>query len=850
MEEKKQKDNKLKRTFRKIGTSIKKADAFCMKHRIYIFFVIAVLLLTFVLSYKHFYTRKIRRNFDINGDYFSRRVDASRPLQFTFESQDALLSKIQLELSKSASHLKTSDRATISIYEKTDTENPIFTKEVYIYSPTHDTIDVDCSNLSLGTGELYFLEFRLSDISPDTILYMKMHNVNSFSQLAGEDMQADIPVGYSYVPNVTYQYANISYLSLISHLVISLIGIVLLLFRKYTDTPFAKALIRVLYVPHVLYLFTEILNVARWDGMQFLLPFSWKHYFCLLCAFLIVQVLYLLFHGITGRGWLSMLIVTVIVGAIAITSHVKIVMRGDAFVPWDIYAAGMAASIGSKYYFRITIQFIEGILYLLAIFMLIRLTVTPPQKQKKYRFAMIGAAILVGSAVSAGMLFNKKLLKKLNVSYALYPPLESYNANGTLTAFVVNLNNLSFHGAKGGDDNTPEAAMDIQNHYVELLSDVRQDTRWRNTVDHPNVIAIMSESYGDLRNIRDIETSEPVMPFYDSLLKNTIHGKLCVSIFAGGTCNTEFEFLTGCSVAGLLAGSSVYTFYVEDEMQWALPYIYKENGYETVAIHPFDKEWWDRDTAYPLLGFDRFISDEDFEDPKIVRRYISDQTAFERIVSEYENKEEGKPIFEFCVTMQNHADYSQEYDNMAYDIHLQDMEEEFPYTEQYLSLLRESDDALKYLIEYFENVDEPTIIVFFGDHYPTLDNDFYDTILGTELNTITAQESLPLYQTPYFVWANYDIRCGNGGVKSPNFLGQDILDLSGIPSPDERACLRYLDSKIGAINALAVYDRFGDAWVNEADVPQDIRKVIEDYTFLQYHLIFNRDDAEDEESSD
>ena len=667
--------------------AIRAYDSFCMKYNLYLVFVALVILASFVVFHSHFFTKKQIRNYSTQENYFSRQVSVSHPLQFTFEAKSDHLSKISIELNKAASRLENSDKATLTIFEKDNLNEPVFSKSVYISSPTHATIDIDCGNLSLDSGDMYFAELKLTHFSGKSVLYLKMHNVSNFSQLGTEeDVQADIPVGMSYVPNITYQYARISYVSIIVHCLLALSGVIVLFRKQWMEKVWVKELLRAFYLPLVMYLFMELLNVARWDGMQFMMPFTWKHYLVFVCAILIMQILYLFFYGLTGRGWIGMLIVTVLIAAIGITSHVKIVMRGDAFVPWDIYAAGMAASIGSKYYFRITISFIIGILYLLGIFMLIRVTATPPRKLKLHRFAMVGSAVAAGAVLSFAVLFNKPFLKKMNVSYALYPPLESYNVNGTLTAFVVNLNNLT---AKGSSDNSPEAALDMQNRYVALTEDLPVDTRWVNPVEKPNVICIMSESYGDLRNIRDIDTSEPVMPFYDSLLSSTIHGKLCVSIFAGGTCNTEFEFLTGCSVSGLLAGSSVYTFYVNDEMPSALPYIYRQNGYQTLAIHPFDKEWWDRDEAYPLLGFDRFLSDEDFVDPKIVRRYISDQSAFERIVQEYENRDPNKPMFTFCVTMQNHADYSQEYDNMAYDIHLQNMENDYPYTEQYLSLLRE-----------------------------------------------------------------------------------------------------------------------------------------------------------------
>ncbi len=846
MKKDKKSTNLLKKACKKVKDAIIVADQFCMKYRIYLIFIVAVLIASFFVFNSHFYKKKqIRNNSVNNGNYFSRRMDVSKPIQFTFEAQYDRLSKIRIDVNRITSKVSSTDKGTVSIYAKDNLSEPIFTKNVYLYSPTHDTIDVDCGNLSLSKGEMYYMEFKIQSFDSNSVLWLKMHSVNSFDQIGtdDDDVQGDIPVGYSFVPNVTYNYASLSYSSIIIHAILVLSCAVMLFFKQFSKNEKFKEFARVLYIPLVLYLMMEILNVARGDGMQFLLPLTWKHFFVLAIAFVVMQILYLFFYGATGRGWISILIITILMMAIGITNNCKIVMRGDSFVPWDIYAAGMAASIGSKYYFRITINFVFGILYSIATFMLIRVTNTKPRVKKQYRLSMMSSAVALGVAFSFGVIFNKTLLKKMNVSYALYPPLEPYNNNGTLTAFVLNLNNLQ---AKKGSVASETEPYDVQQKYVDMVDDIKEDTRWKNTVEKPNVICIMSESYGDLRNIRDIETSEPVMPFYDSLLDDTIHGKLCVSVFAGGTCNTEFEFLTGESVSGLLAGSSVYTFYVDDEVSWAMPNVYKANGYETVAIHSFDEEWWDRDEAYPLLGFDRFISEDDFVDPHIVRRYISDQSTFERIVQEYENKPEGQPIFEFCVTMQNHADYSQQYDNMAYDIKLENMEEEFPYTEQYLSLLRESDDALKYLIEYFENVDEPTMIVFFGDHYPTLDNDFYDTILGTELETITSQESLPLYQTPYFVWANFNIRVGSGGLKSPNFLGQNILDLSGVECPDERACLRVLNSKIGAINALAVYDRYGTAWLDEQDIPKDIQSLIDDYMYLQYDLIYEHEDDSDD----
>ena len=202
--------------------------------------------------------------------------------------------------------------------------------------------------------------------------------------------------------------------------------------------------------------------------------------------------------------------------------------------------------------------------------------------------------------------------------------------------------------------------------------------------------------------------------------------------------------------------------------------------------------------------------------------------------------------------MQNHADFSARYDNMAYDIKINNVTKDdgshYTYAENYVSLLRESDDALQYLIEYLKNSDEPTIVVFFGDHLPTMEPGFYDAMLGTSLATINIEDSVELYNTSYFVWANYDLgeSLGDDGITSPNFLGQDVLDLAGIKSPASRACLRVLENEISAISSIAVYDKEGNPHTDYSTLSEDTARMISDYSFVQYGLIYFDDNADEE----
>lgn len=838
---------KLLKNFAKIckaiWSKIKKIDDFLMKYRVYVIIPVCVMLATIFLFNDSFYQTKTFSNY-ANLTTVPIHVEENMSIQYTFEAKTDVLSQVILNKDMSKCRLTSSDKAIIHISNSSN--QVILEKEVYLYHPSHTYISLDCDNLKVEKGEIYYVTFEVSQLAETSSLYLDMHAINSFDQLGVDEMSQDIPVGFEYVPNISYQYSSINVWYFLPNALLFIGALALLFIKPLYNKRWFNETFRAIFIPMYIYLFVELLNIEKNNSLQMIFPLTAKHLIVLLAGIAIVLLLYALFYAITGRGSIAMLIVCVIVAAIAYTSHTKMVMRGDAYVPWDIYSAGIAATIGSKYHFTFTTNFFVSIALIISIILLIRVTWTPKIPKVKYRLAFGLTTLVLLVAFSFGFVTNTTLLKKMKISYALYPVLESYNENGTLLAFVLNLNNIF---ATGAEANTPEATEDVLQQYIDAVDEAGMNEIAASSEVKPNVICIMSESYCDLRNIRDIETSEPVMPYFDYLMPETQHGNLAVSIFAGGTCNTEFEFLTGFSVSGLLAGSSVYTFYVNNQLA-TLPAIYRENGYQTTAIHPFDANWWDRSTTYPVIGFDTFISRQDFEDPSIVRRYISDQAAFERIVYEYENKAEGQPIFEFCVTMQNHGDYSQSYDNMAYDVQLTGLvDEEYPYAEQYLSLIRESDDALKYLIEYFRNADEPTIIVFFGDHLPALDQGFYDKLLATDIGTMSASESLPLFQTPYFVWANYPISTGDTGVTSPNFLGQHILDMSGVDSPDERACLRYLTTKVSAISALAVYDLDGTPWLNQEDLPQDVQDVINDYLFVQYGQIFFEDTDADDDAS-
>lgn len=169
----------------------------------------------------------------------------------------------------------------------------------------------------------------------------------------------------------------------------------------------------------------------------------------------------------------------------------------------------------------------------------------------------------------------------------------------------------------------------------------------------------MDEAFSDLSVWGDFETSEEVMPFFKQLQQEAVGGEVYVSVKGGNTANTEFEFLTGNSMAFLPTGSIPYQQYIKSETPSLASYL-KSLGYTTTAIHPYNRSGWDRDTVYEYFGFDQFLDKDSFTDPYRLRGYISDKSAFDKIIEQYEIGKNQGSQFIFEVTMQNHGGYSKE----------------------------------------------------------------------------------------------------------------------------------------------------------------------------------------------
>ncbi|MBE6538838.1 MAG: LTA synthase family protein [Ruminococcaceae bacterium] len=421
----------------------------------------------------------------------------------------------------------------------------------------------------------------------------------------------------------------------------------------------------------------------------------------------------------------------------------------------------------------------------------------------------------------------------------LFTPTVVYRDNGFYFSFMSLLQYINIDEPKGYDaDKLEAAAKDITDGADSTVS---------SDVENPNVIIIMNESFSDLSVLGDTGYSPDYMPFIDSLTENTIKGETYVSVKGGNTPNSEWEFLTGNTMAFLPSGSIPYQQYITTETENFISTL-KNKGYKTYGIHPYPASGWDRDAVYPLLGIDEFITSSSFYSTDKIRNYISDEAVYDKVIRLYhENKANDDPLAFFCVTMQNHGGYTnfREFEEFEY---LADEVDELPSglsssskfaIAGYTALIKESDRAFGDLVEFFEREKEPTVIIMFGDHQPnsTITKPILK-LLGIDEETEDWNERSNQFRVPFVIWANYDIEEQQGVVTSLNYLNILLSEASGFELTGYQTFRKELQAKYPVITANFCIDSNGmlRTW-KELDMDADGDLLL--YKQLQYNHTFD-----------
>lgn len=582
----------------------------------------------------------------------------------------------------------------------------------------------------------------------------------------------------------------------------------------------------------------------------------WMYPLCLLLEIVLVaSVVSGLFYLAQRRGGASA-VAAFAFFAIGIAEYFVILFKSQPIQPGDLTAIATAAAVGGGYTFTLSAYCLYGMMFLALAWLSLAYAVAlrPERAERTHKTRLVNFA--VGVLCLAFIACHVTVIDYYNVlriQVYTWRPLESYYRQGFLPSFISSAQTIQPRMPEGYS--ADEAEELIESYAASFdegagASEERAAATEQFDTENPSVIVVMNETFSDLSMYQNLHAGYEGPEEFNSISDAVQRGQLFVSAYGGGTCNTEFEFLTGNSMAYLGNGVYPYTIYNLTHAE-NLAAQFSELGYATTAMHPNHATNWNRENVYSDFGFDEFLSIEDFQGADTLRGMVTDEATYDKILEMLETDDD--PQFIFDVTMQNHSGYTTGLLPMSmrsnylidgvYDAEVN----------EYLSLIEESDRALGEFLDALEDVDRPVVVVFFGDHQPFFPSDYNDAWFTDEDD---ATHSERLYQTEYVIWANYDIE-GRAQESdevdlSTNYLGATLMELIGAPMSDYQKAQMALRAEMPAINSVGFEDADG-VWHLTESADDDATaqpeayaaalKARQDLAMMQYLKLFDHGDS-------
>lgn len=535
--------------------------------------------------------------------------------------------------------------------------------------------------------------------------------------------------------------------------------------------------------------------------------------------------LFLFVFFIAGRTSISMAICVAAIAIIGVGNYFVVMFRSNPIVPWDIYSFETAMSVADNYVFSVDWALAEHIA--MFILMLIVGVRTNIRLNKKILRPILTVAMCIPAYFYISYLWQDNLERNTGLNDTLFNAKYMHSKDGFFVSFILDIHFLQIEEPKNYSD-----------EYALSLLNEQEVEKVETPEELPDIIAIMDETFSDPAVLGEFETNKDYMPFVHSILRgevaNTISGYTDVSVLGGNTANSEFEFLTGNSMAFFPNGSVPYLQYIRDGISTIVPQL-EEDGYTTYGTHPYRAKGWNREFIYDLMGFDYryFQGSFPFEDK--LRNYVSDEADFKSIL-EWRNNTEG-PFFMFNVTMQNHSNYGGDFDNFDPQIVAKFKNTSSnKYLNKYLSLMYETDQDVASLLSELSQSDRKTIVVFWGDHQP---NDYVVRPIykeyGLDFDNQTYEQQQQRQKTPFFIWANYDIQEQTNVEISLNYLNILLFETAGLQLDEYQTFRKNLwQGQIPMMNAVGYRNDDGDL-VEYDDAPEEIQNLLNEYQNIQYY---------------
>lgn len=541
---------------------------------------------------------------------------------------------------------------------------------------------------------------------------------------------------------------------------------------------------------HSRFTWLELLLLTGWIFLMciYISPGSFRHTvgfmlrnpLLILLNVLPIAVLLLVIYFACMNSFASGAAANLVFGLLSYANLLKIDGRDDPLVPADVLLLREALQASGDYRLDLHPAVIAVIVLSTAVFIALAIVLGKKRKQGGCAMSRI-IGIVLSIAVFTGAFFGLYRDREL---YASFPVSSVYNVTTIFNELGLNycfLYNFNLYTVDKPDD---YSAKTVESYISEQKTEEPEGVK-------PQIIMIMCEAFNDVTDADAFTYSEeddPMHGFYEvASSPNSINGHIVVPNFGAGTANTEFDVLTGMQT-NLISATSNSAMRSFHHSVPSMATLLGDQGYSSLYFHPGSSWFYNRDSALSFLGVDERVFVEDLEDKSNM------ETSFlknlKQLVSE--RTQNGERLFTYATTIQNHQAYT--YSKYDFEVpKVQTSVQLSDYAEELLSVyaygVKCSSDMLLELTEYLNSLDDPYVLVFFGDHRPNLGADY---LAYNEIGMDIADDVVANCSAPFVIWANdayaktsdfadrfASLDIPEDGYISANFLGEVTLELAG-----------------------------------------------------------------------
>lgn len=568
-------------------------------------------------------------------------------------------------------------------------------------------------------------------------------------------------------------------------------------------------------------------NNLDWDLVNKFI-FEW-HTILFLLGSSVIFIFTLWLYAILGNRYLTVGLTFLISLGLGVATWQKMINRSEPLYPSELSMIKELSFMVSMIESKVVLGFLLIVLVVMALsYVFTRLQTRFIIKYNRHKSYLIRFILFITTSFLLVYIanFNQpgNLLKKAydpNAYWIPYSQQMNYYNNGFIGGFLFNLKVEAMVEPKGY---SKAKIAELTQKYQEIAEEINQNRS--GPIKNTNIIYIMNESFSDPLALNGMEIAKDPIPLTRHLMENNRSGSILSQGYGGGTANIEFEALTGFSMEPMNPQlTTPYTQLLAKVTNFPSIVSYlNEQNYQTTAIHPYNTSMYKRQNVYQSLGFQNFINEANMKNTEKMESnpYISDKAAYQEVLDTLEASKGSN--FIHLVTMQNHMPYGSKYVSSEYEVSGTENDQ---ITSNYLKDLSYSDQALDNFIKQIDELAEPTIVVFWGDHLPSVYGD-----------VIFNQNSLDkMHETPLLIYSNVNKKDKELGMISPIYFAPELLEVANADITGFYALLNQLQSNLPAFEKEMYLEKNAEKMkksVNE--LSQETQALLADYYMIQYDI--------------